>query len=355
MANRGQSVKQLKDLTSQTTWPKVAIIVLNWNGWRDTIECLESISRANYENLEVIIVDNASMDGSPEKIAAWCAQNKIYLQQVAVSFKQLDIKPILSPNSHLTSNNAIQQLILIELDENTGFCLGNNIGMKQAAVNGAEFFLVLNNDTIVTPNFLKPIIEAAQCETNVGLVGDIICYANEPDKIWFAGGTFDEYLESHRRLDGHSISEIEPDKVSDTDWISGCSMLIPRRVYERVGGFYEGFFIWSEEWDYSIRVKKAGYRLVITTGSRIYHKIGHSLGVLKPLSYYYGTRNRLLLKRMYLPWNRRTRFMAWFLLSRIPRYLQFAMQGRWDLIQAGCAAIRDYLLGRTGKWRAHFG
>jgi len=246
-------------------------------------------------------------------------------------------------------------LILIELDRNTGFCKGNNIGMEQAAANEAEYFLILNNDTIVTTDFLKPMVGIAQREDNVGMVGGIICYAGKPDLISFAGGTFDAYLEDHQKLDGHPVSDIVSGKILDTDLLIGCLMLIPRRVYEQVGGFYEAFFLMSEDWEYSIRVKKAGYRLVIATASCIYHKVGQSLGVLSPLAYYYGTRNRLLLKRMYLPWPRRARFMAWFLISRIPRYLQFAIQRRWDLVKAGCAAIRDYFFGRTGKWREHVG
>jgi len=342
---------QVRDRESKT-WPKVAIIVLNWNGWQDTIECLESLNSVDYPGLEVIIVDNASTDSSVREIRSWAHNNISIYSESSQIYSQLNIKSLARGTKY---PKGICQLILLSLDTNTGFCTGNNIGMMQAKADGAEYFLILNNDTIVTPNFLKPMVNAAQLEDNVGLVGGLICYADEPNKIWFAGGIFDKYLESHRRLDGHSVSEITPDKVLDADWISGCMMLIPRAVYEQIGGFYEGFFIWGEEWDYSIRVKRAGYRLVISTNSHIYHKVGHSLGVLKPLSYYYGTRNRLLLKRMHLPWSRRARFIVWFLLSRIPRYLQFALRGRWDLIQAGCAAIRDYFIGRTGKWRAHVG
>lgn len=333
-------------------WPKVAIIVLNWNGWRDTIECLESLNVVDYPGLEVIVIDNASTDDSVKEIKDWAKHNVPIFEERFLDYSHLDIEPLAQDVNCL---KGICQLVLLKLDVNLGFCAGNNIGMMQGYKDGADFFLILNNDTVVTPGFLKPMVEAVLHESNVGLVGGIICYANEPDKIWFAGGIFDKYLESHRRLDSCSVSEIEPDKVLDTDWVSGCMMLIPRRVYEQVGEFYEGFFIWSEEWDYSIRVKKAGYRVIITTGSRIYHKVGQSLGVLKPLSYYYGTRNKLLLKRMHLSWSRRIRFMFWFLLSRIPRYLQLAIQGRWDLIQAGCAAIKDYFLGKTGKWRDHAG
>lgn len=336
-------------------WPKVAIIILNWNSWKDTIECLESIQKVDYTNLEVIVVDNASKDESIEKILSWCSKNKIWHQQLFQEPDDLKIgtavKPVMYDDSN--SKGTIQQLVLIKLPRNTGFCLGNNIGMKQAAANEASFLLILNNDTIVTPTFLKPMIEIDQQEENIGLVGGIICYAENPDLIWFAGGSFDKYLESMRKSDGEHYSGIAFDRVLNTDWVSGCMTLIPRRVYDRLGGYYEGFFIWSEEWDYSLRAKNAGYRLVIASRSRIFHKVGRSLGVMKPLSYYYGTRNRLMLKSMYLSRSMRWPFLTFFLLSRIPRYTYFALQGRWDLVKAGSSAILDYFLGRTGKWMNH--
>ena len=349
-------ITQNKDWTEDQDgeWPKVAVIILNWNSWRDTIECLESIQKVDYSNLEVIVVDNASKDESIEKISSWCSRNEVW-QQLLQGPDDINIESVVKPVIHEDSKSKgpIQQLLLMRLSKNAGFCIGNNIGMKQAAVNGSAFLLILNNDTIVTPTFLKPMVEAAQQEENVGLVGGVICYAENPDLIWFAGGSFDKYLESRRLFDGERYSSTAFDQIHDTDWISGCMTLIPRRIYDLLGGYYEGFFIWSEEWDYSLRVKNAGYRLVIASRGRIFHKVGRSLGIMKPLSYYYGTRNRLMLKRMHLSRSIRWPFLAFFLLSRIPRYAHFALQGRWDLVEAGSSAILDYFLRRTGKWVSH--
>ena len=340
-------------LVMATCRPKVVIIVLNWNGWRDTIECLESLNEVRYDNLEVIVVDNASKDESLEKIVSWCNKNEIFYHKL---FRELDSPekiPALNSGEKCCGKGAIKQLVLISLNENAGFCLGNNIGMRQAAANGAEFFLILNNDTIVTPNFLRPMVETAQQEEKIGLVGGIICYADNPDMIWFAGGSLNKYLESLLEFQGKFYTRVKFDRILNTDLVTGCMMLIPRRVYDRLGGFYEGFFIWSEDWEYSLRAKRAGYKLVLATRAKIYHKCGRSLGIMKPLSYYYGTRNRLMLKRMYLPRSLRWPFLAYFLLSRMPRYTYFALQGRWDLVRAGSAAIRDYFIGATGKWKDH--
>jgi GT2 family glycosyltransferase len=336
-------------------WPMVAIIVLNWNSWQDTIECLESIQKVDYMNLEAIVVDNASKDESVERISSWCNQNKIWCQQQSYNPDDLKIESTIKQEINDDSNikSAIKQLILIKLSKNTGFCLGNNIGMKQAAANKAAFLLILNNDTIVTPTFLKPMVEIAQQDKNVGLVGGIICYSDNPDVIWFAGGSLDKYLECFLDHYGDLYSRVRFNSIINTGLVTGCMMLIPRVIYDRFGGFYEEFFIWSEDWEYSLRVKNAGYKLVLATKARIFHKCGRSLGIMKPLSYYYGTRNRMILKRMYLSRSNRWSFLAFFLLSRIPRYTYFALQGRWDLIRAGSNAIKDYFLGKTGKWTNH--
>lgn len=334
-------------------WPKVSIIILNWNGWKDTIECLESIKNVNYKNLEVIIIDNASYDKSSEKIIYWCVQTNVPYERRTLKIEHMVIKEIYMQKGHVNCGHAIKNLILLELNKNVGFCKGNNIAMEQAIANGADFLLILNNDTFVTPNFLKPMVEVAEKQNDAGLIGGIICYANRPDMIWFAGGTFNSYLGSYRRFDNHSISEINPGEVIESEWISGCMMLIPKHVYINIGEFDEQYFIWSEEWDYSLRVKKAGYRMFVVSDALIYHKIGRSLGVIKPLPHYYSTRNRLLLKRKYLSPAKRMLFVFFFVLSRIIRYSWFGVHGRWDLICAGCAAIRDYFLGRTGKWKSH--
>lgn len=335
-------------------WPKVAVIILNWNGYCDTIDCLESLQRVDYENFEVVVVDNASRDESVEKILSWCRNNGIWYQQL--SYNPDDIKIEFSVekiNGNTNSDCAFKHLVLLRLSKNTGFCGGNNIGMMQAASNGAEFFLVLNNDTIVTPKFLKPMVEVACNDKKVGLVGGIICYADNPDRIWFAGGYLDGYLESHLDHQGDLYSNVVFDQVYDTGLVTGCLMLIPKSVYDRLGGFYEKFFIWSEDWDYSFRVKKAGYKLVLASQVRIFHKCGRSLGVMKPLSYYYGTRNRLILKRLHVSRFKRWPFLAFFLVSRVPRYAYFAIRGRWDLVISGSFATWDYLKGKTGKWENH--
>lgn len=333
-------------------WPIVYIILLNWNGWQDTIECLDSLEKATYPNFNVVIIDNASANDSVARIRALIKERRIPLAEYKLESRKEQPVPI---NAEEPKKTSLRRVELISSAENLGFCAGNNVGMEFAYRAGADYFLILNNDTLVEPTFLQPLVEVAELSDDVGLVGGLICYAESPETIWWAGGVFDTFLETKRMLDGHQTNEIQNDRPFETDWISGCMTLIPRTTFEIVGGYDESFFIWSDEWDLSLRVSQGGKRLLVAPQSKIYHKEGKSLGVLKPLSYYYGTRNRLLLKRKHLRPELRFLFLLWFLPSRLIRYGVFVVKGRLDLVSAGYCAIRDYFLGRTGKWSKHEG
>ncbi len=334
------------------TWPKVAIIVLNWNGWQDTIECLESLQQITYPNYQIIVVDNASTDASAEKIRAWVKENGLPLAEYRLESREMQPVPILEEKPLV---EGLRRVELICSAVNLGFCAGNNVGMEFAHRADADYFLILNNDTLVESTFLQPLVEVVESSDDVGLVGGLICYAESPETIWWAGGVFDIFLETKRMLTGYSINKVQSDESFEVDCITGCMTLIPRTTFEIVGGYDESFFIWSEDWDLSLRVSQSGKRLLVVPQSKIYHKVGKSLGVLKPLSYYYGTRNRLLLKRKHLRPALRFLFLLWFLPSRLIRYGIFVVKGRLDLVSAGYCAIRDYFLGRTGKWSKHEG
>ena len=325
---------------------RVAIVIVNWNGWQDTLECLRSVLAASYPCLEIVVLENGSSNDSWNQLVEFCEQAAVYHRVISCDAQgALD-----AANNHQSECSQGKTIHLIRSRKNLGFCGGNNLGMKYGVERGCDYLVVLNNDTVCDPGFIGPLVETASGGKQAGLVGGLIAYWNEPDTVWWAGGTFDRFLETRRVGDGCPVTQYLGGGVRETDWVSGCLMLIPAAVYQQVGGFDESFFIWSEEWDQSLRVRAAGYRLYIDPRSKVYHKVGRSLGVMKPLSYYYGTRNRLLLKQKHLPGWRRSLFMAWFLPSRALRYLQFLITGRPDLACAGFSALRDYFAGRTGIW-----
>ena len=130
------------------TWPKVAIIILNWNGWRDTLECLESVEALTYPNYEVILVDNGSVDDFVARICDWVMDR-------LDRWGPVQDRPAVAPEALAPGTQVVlstSRLLLVRSDENLGFCSGNNLGMRLAARSGADFLLILNNDTIVTPD-----------------------------------------------------------------------------------------------------------------------------------------------------------------------------------------------------------
>ncbi len=326
--------------------PRVSVVVLNWNGWADTVECLASLAAATYRALDVIVVDNASRDDSIERLTSWLEESGLPWSLVELGGRDA---PLVSKHVAQSREDGLPEVLVIAATTNLGFCAGNNVGMETAFGRGSDHVVLLNNDTVCEREFLEPLVEAAELP-DVGLVGGVICYADEPETIWWAGGHFLPFLETRRDFDRRPLAELNAKTPFETDWISGCMTLVPRRTFEGVGGYDEDFFIWSEEWDLSLRVRRHGYRLLVAPSSRIYHKVARSLGDLAPLSYYYGTRNRLLLKRKHLSAPLRWLFLAVFLPTRIVRFAGFVLTGRSRIAAVGFHALADYARGRVGKW-----
>jgi len=328
--------------------PKVSIIILNWNGWKDTIECLESLVKVNNVNFEIILIDNASSDNSADNLIKWNRSHSIPL----FHFSEAHVKQIIASSEEKTSG--MQRVILFRLPDNLGFCAGNNLGIRQAQANGIPYAVILNNDTLVDPNFLLPLVEYAEANSSTGLLGCQIRYADDQNKVWWGGGTFNAWLGSKRLYDKESSDQV-PVKPYRTDWVSGCMTFIPLSVFSLIGGYDEKFFIWCEEWDLSLRVGRAGYEMTVIPTSVIYHKVGKSLGLVSPLTYYYSFRNLLLLRSRYLP---RWEWIC-FLVIYIPyKFLQMIYHvikfGRsfwtayWD-------SVFDFVFKRFGKWQRHPG
>ena len=323
----------------------VTAVTLNWNSFDDTRECLESLAASlTYRPLDVVVVDNASTDDSVALLRDWLVKNGLLARVSAYSGGTLATQEVVGA-SRLPVH-------LILASTNLGFCTGNNLGIAEAFGAGNPYVLVLNNDTIAEPEMISELVKAAE-QTRAGLVGGLICYEGDRDTIWWAGGVFDKSLETKRLLAGQPLSALEFTAPYETQWISGCMTLIPHETSLTVGAYDESFFIWSEEWDLSLRVSEQGRPLVVAPSARLFHKVGRSLGVLYPLSYYYGTRNRLMLKRKHLSPLRRRRSTTIFVVTRVPRYLQLLARGRPDLVAAGIFALSGYFRGVTGKWSRH--
>lgn len=241
-------------------YPQVSIITVNYKQAEVTLALLDSLQQITYTNIEVIVVDNGSNDGSVEKIS----QHAPWVKLIASS-------------------------------RNLGFAGGNNLGLTEAK---GELMLFINNDVEVAPDFLEPLVEAIQ-QPNVGAVSPKIKFYYNPETIQYAGSTPLNYLTMRNRAIGFAEQDNgQHDKPRQTAFAHGAAMLVSRAVVNKVGPMYDGYFLYYEELDWCEHIRKAGYTIMYEPRSVIYHKESISTGKQSPLKTYYLNRNRLLfLKR----------------------------------------------------------
>lgn len=297
---------------------KVFVVIINYKGDKDTLELLQSFGKVERKDIDlnVVVVDNYP-------------QKPIEIEEA--KYRDLNLKIIYS-------------------DVNLGFTGGNNLGIKHAISNGADYVLVLNNDTLVDPGFLEKLVKAAE-EKGEGIFVPKIYFAKgyefhkdrykESDLgkvIWYAGGILDwkNVYGSHRGVD--EVDKGQYNQLQTTDFATGCCFLITTKVLEKVGMFDDNFFLYYEDSDLSMRAKRAGFNVYYVPQSVIWHKnAGSTGGSGSPLQDYYITRNRLYLGMKYAPF--RTKFA---LLREAMRLL---LKGR----KSQKEGTVDYFLGRMGR------
>jgi len=216
----------------------IHVIILNWNGEDDTIECINSLIKQVGVKLNIIVIDNGSKEQSIKKI-----------------------------------KNKFPYLKIIENKKNLGFSGGMNIGIKVALRNEAEYILLINNDTVAEPNLVKNLL--ANIQGDIGIAGPIIYYYQDPNRIWSVGGKIHPiFTELFIKLEKEKQIPKKPEK---RDFITGCAMLIKREVFEKVGVFDERFNpAYYEDLDFCLRVKKAGYKIIVDPNSILWHKVSQS-------------------------------------------------------------------------------
>lgn len=240
--------------------PKVSIILVNYNGYRDTIECLQSLRDITYPNYEVIVVDNASTDESAGEISSFTKDNEI----------------------------------LIMSKENGGFSAGNNIGIKYALEHNTDYCLLLNNDTVVEPNFLDKLISGFAFSGNCGLTIGKILYESNRDTIWYAGGSISRKTAKTEHWHYREIDEGLQDNPQVVSFATGCCMCLSKETIEKVGLLDERYFLYEEDADYSYRIADAEFELLYIPEARIYHKVSASTGNSSKASQYYTIRNKYM-------------------------------------------------------------
>lgn len=247
---------------------KVAVVILNYRVKDRALNCVGSVQKSNYQNLEIIVVDNNSQDGLEEEI-----------QKIAgVKF--------------------------IQTNDNLGYTGGNNIGIKKALENQADYIFILNADTEIDQNTISNLVKVSQ-DQEIGIAGPKILF-DDQKTIWYAGGIFDmdNVLGKHRGVDEKDQGQY--DKIEETNYVSGGAMFVDKKVFEKIGFFDDKYFLYYEDSDFCFRAKKAGFKIRYVPSAVVFHANAQSTGLGSPLQDYYITRNRMLFASKFLPF--RTKF-----------------------------------------------
>jgi len=293
--------------------PKVSIIILNLNGWEDTLECLESLARISYSNYEILVIDNGSRNDSVSKIIQYCRgeiriesnyfatdnSNKpihlLRLSREAAEKNDID-KNEAEIFSRIPGN---RKLKLILNEKNYGFAEGCNIGIRHCmGSSNPDYVLLLNNDTVVASDFLNELVEVCEKNHSIAFSGPMILYYELDrigDRINFAGDRIVFWKGTSRQFGVNEIDTGQYDDIRETDSLSGASMLARTKTLNEIGLFDPTFFAYWEETDLCIRGFRAGYRSVLVPRSKVWHKISPTrIGNLK---IYYMTRNRFWFQK----------------------------------------------------------
>lgn len=271
---------------------RVAIVVLNWNGWKDTVACVKSLQSLEACDSEILVVDNGSTDASEARI-----------------------------------REAFPSLVLLQTGANLGFGGGCNVGIRHALQHGAEYVWLINSDATADPGALSAMVRLADQNPRVGAVGSVLFEANDVTRVQLWGGG------RVNLWSGRSTHCRSPGRI---DFVSGASVLLRRAALEQVGLFDEAsFFMYWEDTDLAFRMRKAGWQLAVAQDSRIWHKESASLGFGNPLLDQYATQSSVRFLRRHAPIA-----SVSVLLTLIRMVVKRILIGRPDRLRA---VIRGYL------------
>lgn len=296
--------------------PRVAAVVLSWNGRDDTLACLDSLVRVSYEPLDVIVVDNGSVDGSAEAVAS--------------AF----------PDAELVRN-----------ERNLGFAGGMNAGAERAAALGADYVLLLNNDTVVEAGAPAALVDEAARRPDAAALCPVVYFRDSPETIWYAGARFDPRRGHQGRHLGYGSREA-PVGVQETERACGAAMIVPTAVIAELGLFDEDLFAYAEDADWSLRARAAGRRLLVVPAARVWHGVSAATGGEgSEAALYYSVRNVLAVCERHAPLGalgtqrRRAVVVGAHLAQALLRL------GRLAGARAVLDGWRDFRRGRFGEYR----
>jgi len=302
--------------------PPVGIVVLNWNNAADTLVCLSSVFRLEYANTSVVVVDNGSIDESVSRISA-----------------------------------AYPELKILRMPDNLGYAEGNNAGTRYLLEQGADYVLLLNNDTVVEPGMLAELVEFAGTHPTAGLIGPAVLCVDPPDRLFSLGGFIDWQAGNtwHRGMFRPATDFLQLRQPEQVDFIAGCGVLVSKALTGAAGLLASDYFLNFEDTEWAARALRRGFESWLVPSAVMRHKVSATLGQDSPINTYYFTRNALRFFWRNSPARRR-----WLTVGRVairtlrtiaawsvkPAYRDEAYRLRR---MANILALRDFFLNRSGR------
>jgi GT2 family glycosyltransferase len=297
--------------------PSVAIILVNWNSYEFTNDCIISLKKATYPNYTIIVVDNGSVD-----------ESGLRLQE-----NHPDIVTLFSP-------------------DNKGFTGGNNMGFTYAIEHGYDYAMMLNNDTFVEANFIEPLVEYLETHPETGAVQPRIYFNHNRSLLWNGGNLYFYPIGWAYTSGENQLPKPKHLVIKNMSWITGCAFMVRTSILKQIGLLASNMFIYSEDVDLSFRIRQLNYQLTYIPDSIIYHIAGSSNkkkvkdreGTVNPIVHYLNQRNRIWIQKMYSPWYciptvilfnffYSTLIMGYFAARRRPKKLMAVVNGIKDGIK----------------------
>jgi GT2 family glycosyltransferase len=333
------------------TNPRVHIVVLNWTNWGDTLQCLESVLRSDYENYQIVIADNAIDSEPTERLRAWL-RGELEPPPVAESLRHLmnARRQLPSPVVEIdraaaerggTEESRGARIVIIRNGENLGFAGGNNVAFRYLlAADMDGLVCLLNNDTVVAVDWLSRLVRALQRDDRIGAVGAMLWEYDNPELVESAGGGRLRAWQGMPNPTTATRQQRGTPKVIPRrlDFLSGACMLMRIETLRRVGFLDERYFMYCEDVDFSLRIREEGLRIALAADAEMWHKNGASMRHRSPRHDYYLTRNSLLVVHKFYP----HMLPAAFAFSIYRCVLPKVVRGEWARLRAVRGAYKDF-------------
>lgn len=297
--------------------PRVYIIVLNYNSWKDSIECLESLFKLDYLNYQVLLIDNNSTDNSVQRLNEWskgelvsdlCTNNLLAnLSEPAIK------KPIKFYTDFETDPGDKNSVFFINSSINLGYAGGNNLGIRHGLKRGdSDYFWILNNDTVVPEDCLQELVkkfnQLRKKGFNPGILGSKLLFYDEPEMLQGVGANFNKFTSKISQIGTFERDKGQFDSNNTKiDFVIGASIFVSREMVEKTGVMPEEYFLYNEEIDWCFQAKRKGFMVTYASQSVIYHKQGASTkntvkGKKKNINaMFYQFRNIILFYKKFFP------------------------------------------------------